>query len=988
MKCFQILAFIVLSLLIGCIPKNLETQKPIRVEEGIRVLPSYDLNSFSTVENDPLKVRAYTLKNGLKVFLTVNKEAPRIQTQVSVRAGGKHDPANATGLAHYLEHLLFKGTSKLGTIDYKKEKIELDKITLLYESYRQTKDSLERAIIYHKIDSISGVASKFACLNEFDQAHSILGATGTNAYTTHDNTSYITNIPSNQLKFWLELESERFMNPVLRLFHTELEAVYEEKNRSQDNHFRQQYYVMLRGLFKKHNYGLQTTIGTIDHLKNPSIVEIKKFFKHYYVPNNMAIILSGDFNPDSAITYIKSTFGAFESSPINEYRFEHEDSIIKHEEFTLKAPDASSLLMAYRLPKAGSKSVYLARMTDMILNNSKAGLIDLNINQQQKAVGVYSGVNVSADYSYHILGGSPTTGQTLKELQALINAQIELVKKGDFPDWLIPAIINDFKVRELKALQSNKNRVGAINDAFVHGLNWEQKSQDIAILASITKEEVIEFANKFYADNYVAVYKEQTDEVLSRLKVKKPGITPLDIPEGNKSDFLRSFIDYNNPNPIEPSFINYKKEVNVEELFSGVPLNYSKNIHDELFSLQIVFPIGTYHDANLKLAAQQISLLSTDKFSAGELSQEMYKLGMAYAVSVGQKETTISLSGLGSQLDTSFTMLNNILNEIIPNQEVLNGLVQKTIQVRQNQLKNPKSILWNGMQNFAVYGDRSPLKSQLSNEQLLKTTSIELVNSFKAMIKIKPQVLFYGESSIKELRAVLSNSFVDKANSENKLEIEYERKNMDETEILVLDYDLKQSEILLLSKGSTFKKSELAANKVFNEYYGGGMSSVIFQEIREKKALAYSSFAVYTTAKDSVKPQYTYGYLGCQTDKSIEAIEALLSLLKDMPEDSIKFEQAKSALKQQLSSSRTTRAGKLSSYWADQKLGFETSKGEMIYNSLDALQFEDVIQFHKERISKNNYTILIISNLKELDLEGLKRYGKVEIISVEDLYPY
>ena len=570
MKCFQILAFIVLSLLIGCIPKNLETQKPIRVEEGIRVLPSYDLNSFSTVENDPLKVRAYTLKNGLKVFLTVNKEAPRIQTQVSVRAGGKHDPANATGLAHYLEHLLFKGTSKLGTIDYKKEKIELDKITLLYESYRQTKDSLERAIIYHKIDSISGVASKFACLNEFDQAHSVLGATGTNAYTTHDNTSYITNIPSSQLKFWLELESERFMNPVLRLFHTELEAVYEEKNRSQDNHFRQQYYVMLRGLFKKHNYGLQTTIGTIDHLKNPSIVEIKKFFKHYYVPNNMAIILSGDFNPDSAITYIKSTFGAFESSPINEYRFEHEDSIIKHEEFTLKAPDASSLLMAYRLPKAGSKSVYLARMTDMILNNSKAGLIDLNINQQQKAVGVYSGVNVSADYSYHILGGSPTTGQTLKELQALINAQIQLVKKGDFPDWLIPAIINDFKVRELKALQSNKNRVGAINDAFVHGLKWEQKSQDIAILASITKEEVIEFANKFYADNYIAVYKEQTDEELNRLKVKKPEITPLDIPEGNKSEFLKSFIDHNNPKPIEPSFINYKKEISIEELFSGV----------------------------------------------------------------------------------------------------------------------------------------------------------------------------------------------------------------------------------------------------------------------------------------------------------------------------------------------------------------------------------------------------------------------------------
>ena len=203
MKCFQFSAFIVLLGLVGCIPKNLETQKPIRVEEGKRVLPSYDFNSFSTVENDPLKVREYTLKNGLKVFLSVNKEEPRIQTQVSVRAGGKHDPANATGLAHYLEHLLFKGTTNLGTVDYAKEKVELDKITALYEKYRRTTDSLKRDKIYHQIDSISGVASKFACLNEFDQAHSVLGATGTNAYTTHDNTSYITNIPSNQLKYWL-----------------------------------------------------------------------------------------------------------------------------------------------------------------------------------------------------------------------------------------------------------------------------------------------------------------------------------------------------------------------------------------------------------------------------------------------------------------------------------------------------------------------------------------------------------------------------------------------------------------------------------------------------------------------------------------------------------------------------------------------------------------------------------------------------------------
>ena len=973
----------------SCVPKKLEVQNPIRVEKGERKAPEYNVYSFQTVENDPMNVREYTLKNGLKVYLSVNKEEPRIETQISVRAGGKNDPANATGLAHYLEHLLFKGTSRLGTIDFEKEKIELDQIRDLYEVYRQTSDSLSRDSIYHLIDSISTEASKYACLSEFDQAHAVLGAKGTNAYTTHDNTAYISNIPTNQLGNWLKLESERFSDPVIRLFHTELEAVYEEKNRSQDNHFRQQYYTLLRELFKKHNYGLQTTIGTIDHLKNPSIVEIEKFFNHYYVPNNMAIILSGDFNPDSAIVQIDKYFGKFEASPVDDYVFEQEDPIKSPIEKTIQAPNASSLLMAYRLPKAGSKEVQLATMLDMILNNSKAGLIDININQQQKAVGVYSGINVSADYAYHILGGSPTKGQSLKALKELILDQLEIVKKGEFPNWLMPAIINDFKVRELGGLKNNKNRVGAINEVFVHGLDWETKVKEIETLASINKQEIIDFANSdIYLNNYIAVYKEQTDDVLPRQKVAKPAITPLNIPQDNQSDFLANFIASNNPQPIQPNFIDYKNDIQIEELKKGVSLHYCKNENDELFSLSMIFPIGSYHNPKLSLAAQQAKLLGTSSYTAAELSQEMYKIGMSYSVSVGQKETSVKLSGLSSQLDTSFKLLNHILTGVKPSSDVVQGLIQKTLQVRDNELNNPKSILWNGLQNFAVFGEKSPLKDQLSNEDLKTLKSQDLLNEFKSIFSFQPQVLFYGEKEIAPIKSLLQKSDLIKGSKVNSPLVDYKRKSMEQTQIYVLDYDLKQSEILLLSKGTRFNKLELAANSVFNEYYGGGMSSVVFQEIREKKALAYHAFAVHTSAKDTLKPQYTYGYLGCQTDKTMEAIASLLEVLKNMPEDSVKFAQSVSSMKQQLASSRTTRAGKLSSFWANKKLGFEESKNEQIYKALDSLSLDDIVGFHKKNIAENNYSIVIVSNLKELDIKQLSKFGSVTVVKVSDLYPY
>lgn len=974
---------------VSCVPKNLEVQQPIRVEKGERKLPQYSSYSYRTTEGDPLQVREYTLKNGLKVYLSVNKEKPRIQTQVSVRAGGKNDPSHATGLAHYLEHLLFKGTSRLGTIDYAKEKVELDKIRNLYEVYRLTKDSIQRDSIYHRIDSISTVASKYACLSEFDQAHATLGANGTNAYTTHDNTSYITNIPSNQLEDWLKLESERFSDPVIRLFHTELEAVYEEKNRSQDNHFRQQYYALLRELFKEHNYGQQTTIGTIEHLKNPSIVEIEKFFHHYYVPNNMAIILSGDFNPDSAIAKIDKYFGAFEPSPVNEYRFGAEKPIAAPIEKTIKAPDASSLLMAYRLPKAGSREVYLAKMLDMILNNSKAGLIDLNINQQQKAVGVYSGINEGTDYSYHILGGSPTKGQSLKELKELILDQLEIVKKGEFPDWLMPAIINDFKVRELSGLTSNENRVSSINESFVHGLDWSESAKEIDVLSEITKQEIIDFVNgPFYKNNYVAIYKEQTDEVLERQKVAKPEITPLDIPQENQSEYLKEFISKNNPKPIEPNFIDFKNEIQIREIKEGVKLHYCQNESDELFSLSLIYPVGSYHNSKLSLAAQQAKLLGTSKYSSTELSQEMYKIGMSYSIGVGQKETSVVLSGLTSQLDTSFRLLNHILFDLQPDQNVMNGLIQKTLQVRENSIRNPKSLLWTGLQNYAVYGEKSPLKDQLSNMELQNLRSADLLSEFKNLFNFKPQVLFYGETNSEEIGEMLTSSKLISGSITESPKMDYLRKSMDETKIYVLDYDLKQSEILLLSKGTPFKKSELAANTVFNEYYGGGMSSVVFQEIREKKALAYQAFAIHTTAKDTVKPQYTYGYLGCQTDKTLEAIESMLDVLNNMPKDSVKFAQSVSSIRQQLASSRTTRASKLSSFWANKQLGFEESKNEIVYDSIDKLLLDDIVKFHAENISENKYTIVIVSNLKDLDLKSFSNIGAIEIVEVGDLYPY
>ena len=323
--------------------------------------------TYKSVSNDPTKARFYTLKNGLTVILSPTNKDPRIQCYIATKAGSKTDPATNTGLAHYLEHMLFKGTDKFGSLDWSKEKPELAKISALYEQYNRTNDSELRKQIYHAIDSISGVASKYAIANEYDKMMTAMGAQNTNAFTSFEQTVYTDDVPAASIDKYLAVQAERFRNPQFRIFHTELEAVYEEKNISLDSDGDKVEERMFAELFRNHNYGKQTTIGTIEHLKNPSLPEIQKYYNTYYVPNNMAVIMSGDFDPDMLIKKIDAAFSYMKSRPVPEYNFTAESPITAPVTAEVTGADAERIAIGYRLPGNKSKDILLADQRTYIL---------------------------------------------------------------------------------------------------------------------------------------------------------------------------------------------------------------------------------------------------------------------------------------------------------------------------------------------------------------------------------------------------------------------------------------------------------------------------------------------------------------------------------------------------------------------------------------------------------------------------------------------
>ncbi|MDR3296915.1 MAG: insulinase family protein, partial [Prevotellaceae bacterium] len=544
---------------------------------------------YDTVPGDPLKARIYTLDNGLKVYLSSYAAEPRIQTYVAVRVGSKNDPAETTGLSHYLEHLLFKGTASFGSTNYSAEKPLLDDIERRYEVYRTTSDELLRRQLYREIDSVSGIAAQYAIANEYDKLMSAIGAEGTNAFTSNDATVYVENIPSNQVECWAKVQYERFANPVLRLFHTELEAVYEEYNRSLTSDSRKLYEALMSGLFPNHPYGTQTTLGTQEHLKNPSIVNIKKHFAKYYVPNNMAVCLSGDFNPDEAIATIDRYFGQLPQKPLTLAPLAPEQTLMGVDERTVYGNEAENIALGFRFAGgANSEDADMLTMLDMVLCNSKAGLIDLNINKQQKLLRAGSSPLQLADRLALTLSATPKQGQTLEEAKALLLEQLELLKNGEFDEWLLEAVVTDFRRSTIAQFENNNARASEMVSAFTDGKPWKEQVEMVDRLSKITKAQLVKFANERLGNSYVVVYK-RTGADPNEKKIDKPAITPIQVNRDAESPFLtdlrRAALEVK---PIEPVFLDFKKDLSKLKTKAGIEVLYKQNVDNELFELLYV----------------------------------------------------------------------------------------------------------------------------------------------------------------------------------------------------------------------------------------------------------------------------------------------------------------------------------------------------------------------------------------------------------------
>ena len=935
---------------------------------------------YESVNGDPMQTRIYTLDNGLKVYLSVNKEEPRIQTYIAVRTGSKNDPAETTGLAHYLEHLMFKGTKQFGTTDPEAEAPLLDEIEQRYEEYRTITDEATRKQKYHEIDSVSQLAAKYFIPNEYDKLMAAIGSEGSNAFTSNDVTCYVEDIPSNEIENWAKVQADRFQNMVIRGFHTELEAVYEEYNIGLSSDGNKQYEALLAKLFPTHPYGTQTTIGTQQHLKNPSITNIKNYFAKWYVPNNVAICMAGDFDPDKTLAILKKYFGEWKAGEdVTQPTFPELEPLTQSVDTTVVGLEAENIWLGWRSEKASSLQNDTLELVSAVLYNGKAGLLDIDLNQEMKVMDAGAYAEPMLDHGFFLLAGQPKEGQSLDEVKELLLGEINKLKCGDFDEDLLLSALNNKKLDDLRSLDHNSARVSKMLNAFINGIEWQQLVGQKDRLAKITKQELVDFAKRFFTEGYVAVYKRQGEDTTQK-KIDKPAITPIPTNRDLVSQFVKD-IQEAEVKPIEPQFLDYKKDLSFFTTQKGLPVIYKQNTENGLFELQFRYEFGQEDDNRYDVAANYIDYLGTDKLSAAQVKHQFYKMACNYAISVNSDAITIGLSGLAEYMPDALALLEDLLHNAKVDEDAYQQMVGLILKNRQDQKSEQRSC-FAMLGEYALYGPHNAMRDNMTEQQLRETNPQELLDLLKNISQYEHQVLYYGPIAEEKLDGCLS----DLHHTEKDLKPvpegkPYELQTITEPEIIIAPYDAKNIYMrMFVNEGRQTNLDEHAT--------GGGMNGVVFQEMREARGLAYNAMAYYLTPAKKGQPEYFLTHIITQNDKMKDCVKQFREILDKMPASEAAFQIAKDALTKRLASQRTTKFGVIRAYISDKRQGFDFDVDKKIYEDLQNLTLQDIEGFEQANIAGKIGRYVILGNEKELDMASLGQIAPIRRVSLEEIFGY
>lgn len=933
-----------------------------------------------------MKIKEFKLKNGLTVVLNEDHSKKEVFGLVLCKAGAKNDADGATGMAHYQEHMLFKGTTALGTSDWEKEKPHIDRIIELYDQLGETTNDSVRLSIQKQINKESIAAGKYSILNETSNLINRIGGTNLNAGTGWDETVFYNSFPPNQLERWLSLYSHRFEKPVFRAFQSELETVYEEKNMYSDNFITAIFDKFNSNLYKNHPYGQHTIIGTTEDLKNPSLTKMYDFFNTYYVPNNMALVLVGDFDSEIAIPMIKKYFSKWEYKELPKSKTYSEEPFNGREEVKVKMSPVKLEAIGFRSIPKGHKDELSLELFNMLLSNDKeTGAFD-KLSQDGK---IMAAQNISmhlTDYGSEIILVVPKLlFQSISKAEKIVLDELYRVRDGGFDTMELNDAKLELMINYQLNLESFENRGNLIADYLVQGKNIRSIDTYVDELSNISREDVIKVAQKYYGQNYLAFISKRGFP--KKEIINKPQYDPIVTDTKNTSSYALQF-DSIKETPISVSFVDFSKDIKSKSFNNKSQLYKTHNPLNDIFSLDIQYKVGNQSNIKYDFVTNLMNVSSIESMSLSQMQSKFAHIGCNYSFSCDEETVSISISGRDQDFDHCISLLSKLIKDPILTKKQLNITKKSIKSERKMERENPSDVA-GALLSYVLFKEKADNLNRISRKELRRFKVSDFNQLWQEITSYECSVHYVGNLSLESVYSSIDNSLHYSKNEPKKMENVDKRvfQTISENVVYFVNReDALQSTIYFVQNGDKYNSEILPYSEAYNAYFGDGFSSIVLQEIREYRSLAYSAFAQYIQSSDTTMNDLFIGMVGTQSDKTLEAVEVFHQLVDSMPQKPERMDYISPYLTQKCITSRPNfRAlSQVVEYW--KKLGYTYDPNKDLFTVSKKLSFDDIYKFYKSHIQSKPMATIIVGNEDNIDMNSLEKYGKIVRIKEKTLY--
>lgn len=935
-------------------------------------------------------LKAFKLKNGLSVFIWEDESQSDVYGIVGVRAGSANDPEQYTGLAHYLEHVMFKGTDKIGTLNWEEEKSIYEQIIAKYDEMANETDPEKKKAINVEINELTIAAGKVSMSNEFSNLLESMGGKRVNAGTSYDLTYYHNSFPAYQINKWLEISSQRFINPVFRTFQTELETVYEEYNLYQDMPSSVLSEYVLSKAFEGHPYS-RSIIGLPEHLKNPRLSELIKFYNDWYTAENMVLILAGNIKTEQISGRIAASFGRLPKKSTPERKVYPDLDIKGRKQYSAKVGTYPMVTLVYKgVPSGHADEKPLEIALSLLSNRSSTGALDkLTIDGELLSGG-------ASPYFFReqgrcVLRAIPLYDQSQRRFESNKSAEKKLLKavedvaNGKFEEWLIEAIkINMCREYDL-ALESNTARAQMLLSAFINEEDLTSILEYKEQVMAITVDDIKRVAKEYLSDNYIALHTER-GKGEKKEKMQKPGFKPVEAPEGQQSLYAQQF--KNMPiGAVEEEFMNFD-DVVIKPINERSKVLYTQNTENDIFTLTLRYGVGTNEFPKLDVAASLMNNAGVmGSYDPQELKKEFSRLNVTSQVMANADYLYIIMEGYEGSLAEACQLLSRQILMPKLDEKQLNNSRGNILGGRQQRKENVQT-LGNALAQYVYYQDKSGYIDELTDREVLDLQISELTGDINRASNYEAEIFYTGSMPFEEVYNILSNNLPLVANerpSQSPMVKEL-AKVTENTVYFLPNSQAEQAQIYFFMPTLDYNKENDVLNDAFYQYFSGSFSGLVLSELREKRSMVYTAHGTISTPQRPGYPSYFTGRIGTQNDKAIEALTLYMELLRDMPENPERIDNIKGYLRQEALTTKPGVRQKSQMFEYYKRMGYTQDPAKENLPKIDALTFDDIVKYYEENIKDKPIAIGIMGDPKSIKVEDLKKFGKVIRLNEKKLF--